>query len=49
MERNRSKELAYILRHNPSEVEGTLDSKGWLEVEKLLNHGWTVEELKKNR
>ena len=47
MERNRSKELAYILRHNPSEVEGTLDSKGWLEVEKLLNHGWTVEELKK--
>lgn len=47
MERDRGKELAYILRHNPSEVEGTLDSKGWLEVEKLLNHGWTVEELKK--
>lgn len=47
MERDRGKELAYILRHNPSEVEGTLDSKGWLEVGKLLNHGWTVEELKK--
>lgn len=47
MERNRSKELAYILRHNPSEVEGTLDSKGWLEIEKLLNHGWTIEELEK--
>lgn len=43
---DRSKKLAYILRHNPSEVEGTLDSSGWLETKKLLDHGWTLEELK---
>lgn len=44
--RNRGKELAYILRHNPAEVEGALDSNGWLSVQNLLDHDWTLEELK---
>lgn len=46
MKKNRGKELAYILRHNPAEVEGALDSEGWLETKKLIDHGWTISELK---
>ena len=39
------KELAYILRHNPESVEGTLDNAGWMSVSTLLSHGWTKELL----
>lgn len=45
MKKNRGKELAYILRHNPAEVEGALSKEGWLETKKLIDHGWTLPEL----
>lgn len=32
-----SKEVSYALRHSPQEYSLTLDSQGWVEVEKLLS------------
>lgn len=46
MDKKKGKELALILRHNPGLVEGELDSSGWLDIGKLLKHGWTYTKLK---
>lgn len=42
---SRSRELAFILRHGPEKVESSLDSSGWMPVQDLLKHGWTMTEI----
>jgi len=42
----RSKYLAYILRHNPASANLTLSSEGWVRIELLVkNTDFTFEEL----
>lgn len=45
--KNRSKELSYLLRHNPKFVNPLFDIYGWVDVNNLIeNTSFSLEELK---